>query len=192
MPENAATQFPDFPVMTGTIPGSQKIYLACPENDTITVAMRQIALDPASARTPVILYDTSGPYTDPKARINIAAGLTPLRSNWITQRNDSASYPGRPLKPLDNGHRQAPGVPRFPDADSRHPRRAKNNQPVTQLAYARRGIITPEMEYVRNPGKTKAAAPGTTPPPMTPHSQTHHQAMNHATASRSVPGCRIS
>ncbi|MFF2406091.1 phosphomethylpyrimidine synthase ThiC [Streptomyces sp. NPDC058092] len=115
----------------------------------------------------VTLYDTSGPYTDPSTETDVRRGLAPLRENWIIARGDTEEYPGRPARPEDDGLKHTspqmgspllersrdhgeglrnldavfPGRPRLP-------RRSRNGQPVTQLAYARRGEITPEMEYV--------------------------------------------
>ncbi|MFE7039765.1 phosphomethylpyrimidine synthase ThiC [Streptomyces atratus] len=115
----------------------------------------------------VTLYDTSGPYTDPTTETDVRRGLAPLRENWITARGDTEEYPGRPARPEDDGLKHTsprmgspllersrelgeglrnldavfPGRPRLP-------RRSRGGQPVTQLAYARRGEITPEMEYV--------------------------------------------
>ncbi|MFE3902618.1 phosphomethylpyrimidine synthase ThiC [Streptomyces sp. NPDC059153] len=115
----------------------------------------------------VTLYDTSGPYTDPTTETDVRRGLAPLRENWITARGDTEEYAGRPARPEDDGLKHTsprmgspllersrelgeglrnldavfPGRPRLP-------RRSRDGQPVTQLAYARRGEITPEMEYV--------------------------------------------
>src|SRR5690606_24610392 len=88
-----------------------------------------------------------GPYTDPAVAIDIAAGLPRLRSPWIEGRGDTERYDGRAVADADNGFVGADRlVPAFP---VRHaPRRAKPGKVVTQLAYARAGIITPEMEFV--------------------------------------------
>lgn len=107
----------------------------------------------------VTLYDTSGPYTDPNIETDVRRGLAPLRENWIISRGDTQEYPGRELRPEDDGIKHTsprgglrnldavfPGRPRLPrrgrtDADGRA-------TAVTQLAYAKRGEVTPEMEYV--------------------------------------------
>lgn len=103
----------------------------------------------------VTLYDTSGPYTDPNITTDVRRGLPPLRESWIIARGDTEEYPGRPVRPEDDGLRHTsprgglrnldavfPGRPRLP-------RRGRGGGgAVTQLAYARRGEITPEMEYV--------------------------------------------
>ncbi|EDY45235.2 thiamine biosynthesis protein ThiC [Streptomyces sp. SPB074] len=99
------------------------------------------------------LYDTSGPYTDPSVTTDVRRGLDTPRAPWIAARGDTETYPGRTVRPEDDGPRHT--VPRggardidaiFPGRP-RRPRRARTGAPVTQLAYARRGEITPEMEY---------------------------------------------
>ncbi|MEU3215327.1 phosphomethylpyrimidine synthase ThiC [Streptomyces sp. NPDC006971] len=130
----------------------------------IRVPVRQVHLTNGKD---VTLYDTSGPYTDPAVETDVRRGLAPLRQNWITARGDTEEYPGRPVRPEDDGLKHTsprmgspllergresgeglrnldavfPGRPRLP-------RRSRDGRPVTQLAYARRGEITPEMEYV--------------------------------------------
>ncbi len=149
MPKDTAHEvLADLALDIGAIPGSRKIHHPCPENPDIRIAMRQVDLDPASGEPPVLIYDPSGPYTDPEAHIDITAGLPQRRAGWIAQRDDTEHYPGRSVKPVDNGRRpgQPADIPAFPS--NRRPLRARSNQAVTQLAYARRGIITPEMEYV--------------------------------------------
>ncbi|MBL1286040.1 phosphomethylpyrimidine synthase ThiC [Streptomyces sp. NPDC057067] len=102
----------------------------------------------------VTLYDTSGPYTDPTTDTDVRRGLAPLRENWIIARGDTEEYAGRPARPEDDGlkHTSPRGGLRNLDAvfpgRPRQPRRSRDGRPVTQLAYARRGEITPEMEYV--------------------------------------------
>jgi phosphomethylpyrimidine synthase len=111
--------------------------------------LREIALEPSAGEPPVRVYDTSGPYSDPAATIDIATGLQPLRTPWIEARGDVERYEGREVKPQDNGLSRAGQreVRPFPTPNSR-PLRARPGHAVTQLAYARAGIITPEMEYV--------------------------------------------
>ncbi|KQM96462.1 phosphomethylpyrimidine synthase ThiC [Sphingomonas sp. Leaf25] len=132
-------------VTTGPIRGSRKIHVG-----PLQVAMRAIDLDPSSGEAPLNVYDTSGPYTDPNARIDIMAGLSPLRRDWIVGRGDVESYDARELRPEDNGQLgpdRSGGVQPFPNVVKR-PLRAKAGANVSQMHYARRGIITPEMEYV--------------------------------------------
>ncbi|MCZ4343377.1 phosphomethylpyrimidine synthase ThiC [Sphingomonadaceae bacterium G21617-S1] len=135
-------------VTTGPIRGSRKIHVEGPGG--IRVAMREIALEPSAKEPPVRVYDCSGPYTDDKAHIEIMAGLPALRRDWIMARGDVEEYEGRGVKPEDNGLKgpdRAGGVAPFPNVVQR-PLRAKAGQNVSQMHYARRGIITPEMEYV--------------------------------------------
>ena len=132
-------------VTTGPIRGSRKIHVG-PNR----VAMREIMLEPSSGEPPLRVYDTSGPYTDPAAVIDIAAGLPALRRDWILARGDVEDYQGRETRPEDNGQLgpdRSGGVPQFPHVVKR-PLRARAGANVTQMHYARRGIITPEMEYV--------------------------------------------
>ena len=137
-------------VTTGPIRGSRKIHVQSPRIPGVQVAMREIALEPGSGEAPVRVYDTSGPYTDSTAMIDIAAGLPALRRDWILARGDVEDYDGRGVKPEDNGLKgpdRSAGVPAFPNVVQR-PLRAKAGANVSQMHYARQGIITPEMEYV--------------------------------------------
>ena len=146
--DNAA----DVTITQGALPGSEKIYV---KGERVSVAMRRIALtdtiDEHGARhpnEPVVVYDTSGPYTDPEYKADPRKGLPKLRSEWIEARGDverlddlSSEYGRmrRSDKRLDDL--------RFEHIES-HPLRAKKGHRVSQLYYARKGIITPEMEYV--------------------------------------------
>ena len=136
-------------------PASQKVYVSGRRPD-VQVPMREITLTPTTGRSgpepnaPVRVYDTSGPYTDPGALTDIRQGLPPLRRAWILERGDVEEYAGRAVEPRDNGLRA--GDPRanlavFPGL-RRRPLRARPGQTVTQLRYARRGVVTPEMEFV--------------------------------------------
>ena len=143
-------------VTTGPIRGSRKVHVG-----PLGVKMRMIDLEPSSGEPPLPVYDTSGPYTDPQAHIDIMAGLPALRRDWILARGDVEQYDARAVKPEDNGHvgpyrtaqaaaqggNKDSGVRAFPNVVKR-PLRARAGQNVTQMHYARRGIITPEMEYV--------------------------------------------
>ncbi len=132
-------------VTTGPIRGSKKIHVG-----PLGVAMREIHLEPGSGEAPVRVYDTSGPYTDPAVNIDIAAGLAAKRRDWILARGDVEEYAARAVKPEDNGQLgpdRSGGVPAFPNVVKR-PLRAKAGMNVSQMHYARAGIITPEMEYV--------------------------------------------
>jgi phosphomethylpyrimidine synthase len=132
-------------VTTGPIRGSRKVHVG-----PLKVAMREIHLEPIAGDPPVRVYDTSGPYTDTDATIDIAAGLPPLRREWQLARGDVEEYAPRDVKPEDNGQLgpdRSGGVPPFPTA-LRRPLRAKTGGNISQMHYARQGIITPEMEYV--------------------------------------------
>ena len=137
-------------VTTGPIRGSRKVHVAAKSGSGIRVAMREIDLEPSSGEPSVRVYDTSGPYTDPAAQIDIMAGLPSLRRDWILARGDVEDYDARAIKPEDNGQLgpdRSGGVRPFPNVVQR-PLRAKAGANVSQMHYARRGIITPEMEYV--------------------------------------------
>ena len=138
-------QNPEIGVTTGPIRGSKKVHVG-----PLGVKMREIQLEPGSGEAPVRVYDTSGPYTDPNATIDIAAGLPELRAEWIRARGDVEEVTQREVKPEDNGQLgpdRSGGVPAFPNV-RRTVLRAKPGANVSQMYYARRGIITPEMEYV--------------------------------------------
>src|SRR5689334_9600464 len=113
------------------------------------------------------VYDTRGPWGDPDIRCEVQTGLPPVREPWILERGDSVEYEGRNLKPEDNGYlsdkhaEQSQGRNRlefFPGI-RRRPRKALNGGAVTQIHYARKGIVTPEMEFVatrENLGRERA------------------------------------
>ncbi|HCG38006.1 MAG TPA: phosphomethylpyrimidine synthase ThiC [Pseudomonas sp.] len=133
-------------------PRSQKIYVQGSRPD-IRVPMREISLDVTPTdfggeiNAPVTVYDTSGPYTDPNVQIDVRKGLADVRSAWIEERGDTETLPGLTS---EFGQRRLNDAEltamRF--AHVRHPRRAKAGHNVSQMHYARKGIITPEMEYV--------------------------------------------
>ncbi|WP_394582017.1 phosphomethylpyrimidine synthase ThiC [Cytobacillus firmus] len=136
--------------------GSKKVYVKGSRTD-IKVPVREIELSPTAGtfgeevNEPVRVYDTSGPYTDPHYTADLKKGLPALRSRWIQERADVEEYDGRKVKPEDNGYLNE-GDPRanhkvFPGL-SRKPLRAIKGKNVTQLHYAKKGIITPEMEFI--------------------------------------------
>ena len=134
-------------VTTGPLPASQKI-LVEGNHEGVKVAMREITLtDPNEP--PVRVYDPSGPYTGAEAKIDITKGLPELRRDWVLARGDVEAYEGRDPKPEDDGLKpgEVVSVPVF-DRAGRQALRAKPGKCVTQLEYARAGIITPEMEYI--------------------------------------------
>jgi phosphomethylpyrimidine synthase len=144
-------------VTTGPIRGSKKIYVG-PRR----VAMREIYLDPSCDDAPVRVYDPSGPYTDADAHIDISMGLPEIRSAWIRERGDVEQVFQREVKPEDNGQLgpdRSGGVAPFPNV-RKQVLRAKPGMNVSQMHYARKGIITPEMEYVaerENLGRARLA-----------------------------------
>ncbi|MDG5496768.1 phosphomethylpyrimidine synthase ThiC [Niveispirillum sp. BGYR6] len=151
----------DFSVTTGPLPASRKVHVPGTLFPDIRVAMREIDLSPSANEAPVRVYDPSGPYTDPAVKTDIRKGLAELRRAWIEGRGDVEAYAGREVKPEDNGLRvgQESPVPLF-DRASRQPLRAKPGRNVSQMHYAKAGIITPEMEYVairENLGRAKLA-----------------------------------
>ena len=138
----------DIGVTTGPIRGSRKVQIGAKSGSGVRVAMREIDLE--GGEPSVRVYDTSGPYTDPDATIDIRAGLEQKRREWIMARGDVEEYTAREVKPEDNGQLgpdRSGGVPAFPNV-AKKVLRAKPGMNVSQMHYARRGIITPEMEYV--------------------------------------------
>ncbi|HEV7994666.1 MAG TPA: phosphomethylpyrimidine synthase ThiC, partial [Stellaceae bacterium] len=136
-------------VTTGPFAASRKVHTPGRLYPDIAVAMREIDLEPSSGEGAVRAYDTSGLYSDPAAATDIQKGLPELRKPWIVARGDVEFYQGRDVRPEDNGLRsgEASAVSLF-DRGGRQVLRAKAGAAPTQLAYARRGIVTPEMEYV--------------------------------------------
>ncbi len=130
-------------VTTGAISGSRKVYKPGTIHPDIRAPMREIHLEPTSGEPPVTVYDPSGPYTDDNVQVDIHKGLERIRDPWVRARGDVEEYDGRAIRPEDNGDGS---VPVFPV--SHRTLRAKGGQAVTQMAYAKRGIVTPEMEYV--------------------------------------------
>jgi phosphomethylpyrimidine synthase len=147
-------------VVHESLPASRKIYLEGTLHSGLRVPMREIALHPSAGEPPLAVYDCSGPYTDPDVAIDIERGLAPLRAGWIRARGDVEEYPGRRVQPVDNGlGAGGKAAPEFSRQGS--PLRARAGKAVTQLAYARAGIITPEMEYVairENAGRSQQQA----------------------------------
>jgi phosphomethylpyrimidine synthase len=160
-------------------PNSRKIYVAGKLHTDIRVPFREISLAPAKSmhgeievNEPVRVYDTSGPWGDPDFHGDVTQGLPALRAKWIRDRRDVEEYEGRVVRPIDDGYLSekhaasgngknglvrrdlsSPAV-----AGARSPVRAKSH-PVSQLWYARQGIITPEMEFIaiRENGRAAAA-----------------------------------
>ncbi len=154
-----------------SLPSSRKIYVetnGSTVNQTkhnLRVPFREIALSPSrnmndeiEENAPVRVYDTSGAWTDPNQKCDVREGLPQVRRDWITGRNDVEEYVGREILPQDNGYltKGAEEVAKIKDSGKleefpglkRAPLKAKAGKIVTQIHYARKGIITPEMEYV--------------------------------------------
>ncbi len=133
-------------VTTGAIAGSRKIYTSPEAHPHLSVPFREIALDPSAREAPYRAYDTSGPYTDPALTIDLEAGLPPVRRDWIARRG-FARLDARAVKPEDNGG--AVGDRLVPLCPAEHRvLGGKPGQLVTQLEFARAGLITEEMIYV--------------------------------------------
>jgi phosphomethylpyrimidine synthase len=149
-------------VTTGSIRGSKKIHVATQTGSGIKVAMREIYLDPSCDDAPVRVYDSSGPYTDDNVLIDISKGLAEIRAPWIRARGDVEEIQQREVRPEDNGQLgpdRSGGVAPFPNV-RKTVLRAKAGANVSQMHYARKGIITPEMEYVaerENLGRARLA-----------------------------------
>ncbi|CAN5194258.1 phosphomethylpyrimidine synthase ThiC [soil metagenome] len=199
------------------LPNSRRVYVEGELHPDVRVPFREIDQAPTKAlngniepNEPIRVYDCSGPWGDPAQSPDSAQGLAPLRADWIARRGDTTEYDGREVKPEDNGYLTR-GHEEFASTAERRnrlehfrgarrrPLRASAGHPVTQLWYARQGIITPEMEFIaiRENGKvaqasslqpqngSKLEARSTFPPngsahlsPLTSHvSQTslHHQ-----------------
>ncbi len=141
---NSIKQAPDS-VTTGPIIGSRKVYAAPMSHPAMRVPFREIALsDPAEA--PVRVYDTSGPYTESDAAIDLKAGLPQLREAWVVARGAAPITP-RAVRPEDNGNASGDRLV-APCPAARIIRRAPQGKLITQLEFARAGIITEEMVFV--------------------------------------------
>lgn len=139
-------------------PASRKIHVEGSRPD-VRVPMREIALSNGET---VVVPDTSGPYTDPATAIDVRQGLPAVRAAWVTDRGDTEAYAGRQRAALDDGGKEVNDRIAALRAEAaglqRQPRRAAAGANVTQLHYARRGIVTPEMEFValRENGRREA------------------------------------
>ena len=157
MPDDLSAPMP-VTVTTGPITGSRKCYSAPDGFPDLRVPFREIALDPSAREEPVRVYDTSGPFTDPDATIDLADGLPSVRGSWIAARGFTAVTP-RAVQPEDNGFVSPAGLVQ-PCPAARHVHVGGDGLLVTQLEFARAGFITEEMRYVahrENLGRAKAA-----------------------------------
>jgi phosphomethylpyrimidine synthase len=126
---------------------TSKTYLQGSRDD-LRVPMREVSLTNGDS---LVLYDTSGPYTDATVKTDVRRGLPPLRATWIRERGDVEEYDGRAPRPVDDGAKDGDtrNLDDVFDLQGRKPLRAKDSgTPVTQMYYARRGIVTPEMEFI--------------------------------------------
>ena len=134
------------------LPNSRKVYVTGSRPD-IRVPMREITLSDtpvmfgSEKNPPIFVYDTSGPYTDPDAKIDIRSGLAPIRSAWIDERDDTEELPG-PTSEYGQARLNDPELNELRFNLTRKPRRAKAGKQITQMYYAKQGMITPEMEYI--------------------------------------------
>ena len=137
---------------TSSLPNSRKVYAAGSAND-IRVPMREVrqsstaGVDGDEENPPIFIYDTSGPYTDPEVKVNIQEGLPELRKRWIESREDTETLNG-PTSEYGTLRLNDPELAALRFKLHRQPRRAHAGKNVTQMHYARRGIVTPEMEFV--------------------------------------------
>jgi phosphomethylpyrimidine synthase len=147
-------------------PSSRRVYVAGKLFSEIRVSFREISQSPTrlsdgteEKNQPIMVYDASGPWGDPNQICEVTKGLPALRRPWILGRNDVREYEGRTIRPQDDGYfsaahaakatqKEAKGKLEFFPGLKRRPVRASHEHPVTQLWYARRGVVTPEMEYV--------------------------------------------
>jgi phosphomethylpyrimidine synthase len=134
-------------VTTGPIAASRKVYTAPGSAPDLRVPVREIMLTEAAGEPPVAVYDTSGPYTDPGATIDVEKGLDRIRVGWVRERGGVEEYDGRPVQAVDNGNVGEGHLARSFPANHR-PLRALPGRPVTQYEWAKAGVITKEMVYV--------------------------------------------
>jgi phosphomethylpyrimidine synthase len=156
------------PHSSAPLPSSRRVYVAGEIHPEVRVPMREI--EQSATRTvsgelvpnsPIRVYDTSGPWGDPEFTGQVEAGLPPLRASWILGRDDVEAYDGREVRPQDNGYlsrqhaeyaskAERNRLVEFPgmQGQRRRPLRASKGHAVTQMWYARQGIITPEMEFI--------------------------------------------
>jgi phosphomethylpyrimidine synthase len=134
-------------IPTGERPGSRKVYQRGELHPCLRVPFREVAVHPSAGEPPLTLYDPSGPYTDPAAAIDIDKGLEQTRLPWVLARGDVEAAPPRAVKPEDNGN--ARGKHLAPQFTARRTALvARPGARITQLDYARAGVVTAEMEYV--------------------------------------------
>jgi len=143
----AESDFATPKVTTGPIAGSRKVYSAPDAAPDLRVPYREIALSEGAGEEPVRVYDPSGVYTDSDAAIDVEKGLKRSRVEWVKERGGVEDYDGREIKPVDNGNVSGKHLARgFPNTP--RPMRGLGDRPLTQLEWARAGVITKEMIYI--------------------------------------------
>src|SRR3974390_300474 len=134
-------------VTTGSLPASRKVYAKPNVAPELRVPIREINLSEGSGEPPLPVYDTTGPYTDPNMTIDVEKGLPRTRLEWVRERGGVEEYDGRNVKPEDNGNVGDKHAARMFPTNHR-PLRALPGKPVTQLEWARAGVVTKEMIYI--------------------------------------------
>jgi len=134
-------------VTTGPLPSSRKIFATPDAAADVRVPLREIMLSEGAGEPNLVVYDTSGPYTDPTVTIDVNAGLPRNRPAWVKERGGVELYEGRAVKPVDNGNVSADKAAKAFSAYHK-PLRGLDGHKITQLEFARAGIITKEMIYV--------------------------------------------
>src|ERR1700709_2526566 len=134
-------------VTTGPLPSSRKIWVTPDEAPDVRVPLREIILSEGAGEPTLPVYDTSGPYTDPSVTIDVNAGLARPRIAWVKERGGVEEYQGRDIMPEDNGNVGASHAAKQFTAHHK-PLRGLDGHMITQLEFARAGIITKEMIYV--------------------------------------------
>src|SRR5262249_34757260 len=131
-------------VTTGPLPASRKVYVAPDAAPDLRVPLREIALSEGSGEPPLPVYDPSGVYTDSDVAIDVEKGLKRPRVAWVRERGGVEDYEGRAIQPIDNGNVSGKHLARaFPNTPK--PMRAANGNPLTQLEWARAGVVTKEL-----------------------------------------------
>src|SRR2546421_8153463 len=131
-------------VTTGPLGSSRKIFVTPDEAPDLRVPLREIMLSEGAGEPNLPVYDTSGPYTDPTVTIDVNAGLKRARIEWVKERGGVEEYQGRDIKPEDNGNVGAAHAAKSFTAHHK-PLRGLDGHRITQLEFARAGIITKEM-----------------------------------------------
>jgi phosphomethylpyrimidine synthase len=149
-------EFQESSYLETALPASTRVYVPGKLHPSVSVPLREIAV---RDNAPVRVYDTRGPWGDPNVPCDVRRGLAGVRSQWIVDRGDTSEVEGRPEQPEDNGYLSSRHAALASQADSRfrlelfpglerRPRRSTTGGPVSQMHYAKRGIVTPEMEFI--------------------------------------------